>query len=236
MAEQKGSNGNGRPDRGEREVFVISVAAEITGMHAQTLRTYDRMGLVSPERTRGGGRRYSQDDIEQLQEIQRLSHDEGVNLAGIKAIIDLQNRVRDLEDQAAALRRRLAAAERLAEGDSAGGAAGAARSCTCRAPPRWCCGSSGAVGRTGVDRTGRARDGVTRSVPTNSLPGRRYSDPQLFGAATPLNRSTIQLNAVSTWENIGTAWFAAVFGAISGIGSVMNCTGACAPSAPPRAQ
>ena len=120
MAEQKGSNGNGRPDRGEREVFVISVAAEITGMHAQTLRTYDRMGLVSPERTRGGGRRYSQDDIEQLQEIQRLSHDEGVNLAGIKAIIDLQNRVRDLEDQAAALRRRLAAAERLAEGDGAG--------------------------------------------------------------------------------------------------------------------
>ena len=81
MAEQKGSNGNGRPDRGEREVFVISVAAEITGMHAQTLRTYDRMGLVSPERTRGGGRRYSQGDIEQLQEIQRLSHDEGVNLA-----------------------------------------------------------------------------------------------------------------------------------------------------------
>ena len=122
MAEQKGSNGNGRPDRGEREVFVISVAAEITGMHAQTLRTYDRMGLVSPERTRGGGRRYSQDDIEQLQEIQRLSHDEGVNLAGIKAIIDLQNQVRDLEDQAAALRRRLAAAERRAEGDGAGGA------------------------------------------------------------------------------------------------------------------
>ena len=75
-------------DLGDREVYVISVAAEITGMHAQTLRTYDRMGLVSPERTSGGGRRYSRENIRQLMEIQRLSHDEGVNLAGIKAIID----------------------------------------------------------------------------------------------------------------------------------------------------
>ena len=82
-----------------REVFVISVAAEITGMHAQTLRTYDRIGLVSPERTRGGGRRYSREDIDQLREIQRLSHEEGVNLAGIKTIIEQQNRISDLEDE-----------------------------------------------------------------------------------------------------------------------------------------
>ncbi|MDN6536931.1 MAG: helix-turn-helix transcriptional regulator [Corynebacterium variabile] len=81
----------------DRGVYVISVAAEITGMHAQTLRTYDRMGLVSPERTSGGGRRYSRENIRQLMEIQRLSHDEGVNLAGIKAIIDLQQRVAALE-------------------------------------------------------------------------------------------------------------------------------------------
>ena len=71
------------------EVFVISVAAELAGMHAQTLRTYDRMGLVTPIRTRGGGRRYSRSDVALLREIQRLSQQEGVNLAGIKAIIDL---------------------------------------------------------------------------------------------------------------------------------------------------
>lgn len=108
MAEKKDSD---RGNRSDHEVFVISVAAEITGMHAQTLRTYDRMGLVTPERTSGGGRRYSRDDIAQLLEIQRLSHDEGVNLAGIRSIIDLQRRVDDLQAENVALRRRLAAAE-----------------------------------------------------------------------------------------------------------------------------
>ena len=72
------------------EVFVISVAAELSGMHAQTLRTYDRMGLVTPQRTSGGGRRYSRKDVELLRTVQRLSQEEGVNLAGIKAIIQLQ--------------------------------------------------------------------------------------------------------------------------------------------------
>lgn len=73
--------------------FLISVAAELAGMHAQTLRTYDRLGLVSPRRSSGGGRRYSQHDVELLREVQRLSHDEGVNLAGIKRIIELTNQV-----------------------------------------------------------------------------------------------------------------------------------------------
>ena len=72
------------------EVFVISVAAELSGMHAQTLRTYDRMGLVTPQRTSGGGRRYSRKDVELLRTVQRLSQEKGVNLAGIKAIIQLQ--------------------------------------------------------------------------------------------------------------------------------------------------
>ncbi|RSZ64787.1 MerR family transcriptional regulator [Corynebacterium hylobatis] len=71
------------------EVFVISVAAELAGMHAQTLRTYDRMGLVTPRRTTGGGRRYSRKDVALLRWIQQLSQEEGVNLAGIKAIIEL---------------------------------------------------------------------------------------------------------------------------------------------------
>ena len=61
--------------------FMISVAAELAGMHAQTLRTYDRLGLVTPQRTTGGGRRYSPRDVELLREIQRLSQEEGVNLS-----------------------------------------------------------------------------------------------------------------------------------------------------------
>ena len=77
-------------------VFVISVAAQLAGMHAQTLRGYDRMGLVSPGRSPGGGRRYSARDIALLQEVQRLSQDHGINLAGIKRIIDLENQVEAL--------------------------------------------------------------------------------------------------------------------------------------------
>ena len=94
------------------EYYVISVAAELTGMHAQTLRTYDRMGLVSPMRTSGGGRRYSQRDISRLRTIQRLSKEDGVNLAGIKTIIDLTERIDDLEDENADLRHKLAQEKR----------------------------------------------------------------------------------------------------------------------------
>ncbi|ROZ86297.1 MerR family transcriptional regulator [Gordonia sp. OPL2] len=79
--------------------FMISVAAELAGMHAQTLRTYDRLGLVTPQRTSGGGRRYSSRDVELLREIQRLSQEEGVNLAGIKRIIDLSNQVDALQQR-----------------------------------------------------------------------------------------------------------------------------------------
>lgn len=79
--------------------FLISVAAELAGMHAQTLRTYDRIGLVSPQRSSGGGRRYSERDVDLLREVQRLSHDEGVNLAGIKRIIELTNQVEALQSR-----------------------------------------------------------------------------------------------------------------------------------------
>ncbi|BBX75217.1 MerR family transcriptional regulator [Mycobacterium shinjukuense] len=81
----------------EARTFLISVAAELAGMHAQTLRTYDRLGLVSPRRTSGGGRRYSLHDVELLRQVQRLSQDEGVNLAGIKRIIELTNQVEALQ-------------------------------------------------------------------------------------------------------------------------------------------
>ncbi|PZS16219.1 MAG: heat-shock protein HspR [Pseudonocardiales bacterium] len=84
-------------------VFVISVAAQLAGMHAQTLRQYDRLGLVTPGRTGGGGRRYSARDVALLREVQRLSQDEGVNLAGIKRIIDLETHVDALRARLAEL-------------------------------------------------------------------------------------------------------------------------------------
>jgi MerR family transcriptional regulator/heat shock protein HspR len=86
-------------DRESARTFLISVAAELAGMHAQTLRTYDRLGLVSPQRSSGGGRRYSQRDVDLLREVQRLSQDEGVNLAGIKRIIELTNQVEALRSR-----------------------------------------------------------------------------------------------------------------------------------------
>ncbi|AZA12634.1 heat shock protein transcriptional repressor HspR [Corynebacterium choanae] len=96
------------------EYYVISVAAELAGMHAQTLRTYDRMGLVTPKRTRGGGRRYSPRDIELLRRIQTLSQDDGVNLAGIKEILALTRANEQLRQENEALRQQLQAKEHAA--------------------------------------------------------------------------------------------------------------------------
>ncbi len=94
--------------KNESRTFLISVAAELAGMHAQTLRTYDRLGLVSPRRTSGGGRRYSENDVDLLREVQRLSQDEGVNLAGIKRIIELTNQVEALQTRMQELTQELA--------------------------------------------------------------------------------------------------------------------------------
>ncbi|MDO5495280.1 MAG: helix-turn-helix transcriptional regulator [bacterium] len=77
-----------------RPRFLISVAAELAGMHPQTLREYDRLGIVSPARTPGRGRRYSLDDVERLREVQRLSQEEGVNLSGIKRIMRLERQLK----------------------------------------------------------------------------------------------------------------------------------------------
>ncbi|MEU7054742.1 helix-turn-helix domain-containing protein [Streptomyces sp. NPDC046197] len=82
-------------------VYVISVAAQLSGLHPQTLRQYDRLGLVSPDRTTGRGRRYSARDIELLRQVQQLSQDEGINLAGIKRIIELENQVAALQSRVA---------------------------------------------------------------------------------------------------------------------------------------
>jgi MerR family transcriptional regulator/heat shock protein HspR len=80
-------------------VFVISVAATMAGMHPQTLRQYDRMGLVSPGRSSGRGRHYSARDIAMLREVQRLSQDEGINLAGVKRILELESHVAALQQR-----------------------------------------------------------------------------------------------------------------------------------------
>ena len=90
-------------------VYVISIAAEISGMHAQTLRQYDRLGLVSPDRATGRGRRYSLRDIAMLREVQRLVN-EGINLAGIKRILELEDVNRALSEELTNLRSQLAGA------------------------------------------------------------------------------------------------------------------------------
>jgi MerR family transcriptional regulator/heat shock protein HspR len=100
----------GVPDL-DAPVFVISVAAQLAGMHAQTLRQYDRLGLVSPGRTPAGGRRYSARDILMLREVQRLSQDEGINLAGVKRILELEHHVIALQHRLRELTEELAAAQ-----------------------------------------------------------------------------------------------------------------------------
>ena len=100
----------GRAPRGSRvpgphvPVYVISVAAELTGLHPQTLRQYDRVGLVSPGRTGGGGRRYSLRDIELLREVAELTA-AGIGLEGVRRILELEHQVAALRARNAELRR-----------------------------------------------------------------------------------------------------------------------------------
>jgi MerR family transcriptional regulator, heat shock protein HspR len=96
----------GRSDRSkvrrspeELGVYVISVAAELAGVHPQTLRMYERKGLISPKRTSGNSRRYSERDVEWVRRIQRLTQDEGINLAGVRMIIELQRELDRIQTQ-----------------------------------------------------------------------------------------------------------------------------------------
>ncbi len=100
-----------RGTRPSRAVYVISVAAEMTGVHPQTLRIYERKGLVAPARTGGGSRRYSDEDIERLRRIQQLT-ESGLNLAGVKRVLELEV---ELERLRAELDRALADADRAVE-------------------------------------------------------------------------------------------------------------------------
>jgi MerR family transcriptional regulator/heat shock protein HspR len=101
-------------------LYVISVAAELAGLHAQTLRIYERKGLVEPARTKGGSRRYSELDIARLQRISELT-EEGMNLAGVRRVLELEEEVRrlqlELEATREAARRQIAEAQRSGRRD-----------------------------------------------------------------------------------------------------------------------
>jgi len=94
--------GPGAAPAPDTPVYVISVAAELTGMHPQTLRTYDRLGLVRPGRTGGGGRRYSWQDVELLRQVAQLTA-EGLGLEGVKRVLELERQVMQLEARVAEL-------------------------------------------------------------------------------------------------------------------------------------
>lgn len=90
---------NLQPFDPDAAVFPVSIAAELAGMHPQTLRGYDRLGLVVPQRARGRGRRYSLRDVAKLRHIQQLSQDEGINLEGIRRILELEDEIDTLRSQ-----------------------------------------------------------------------------------------------------------------------------------------
>jgi MerR family transcriptional regulator/heat shock protein HspR len=106
-----------QPDRENYRmaVYVISVAAELAGMHPQTLRNYERVGLLRPARTQGGNRRYSDADIQLLQRIARLV-DIGMNLEGIRHVLELEAQVEELQREVATLRTHIAR-ERASRGE-----------------------------------------------------------------------------------------------------------------------
>ena len=108
-----------QPDVDE-PVFLISAAADLAGMHTQTLRQYDRLGLVVPQRRPGGGRRYSLRDVAVLREVQRMSQEEGINLAGIARILTLSKQVERLEREVERLRPRADVGSRVFSAGASG--------------------------------------------------------------------------------------------------------------------
>ena len=95
-----------RPADPNQPIYVISIAAELAGVHPQTLRVYERKGLVSPKRTEGNSRRYSEHDIEILQRIQELTN-EGINLAGVLRIMDLEDQLARMHESLTLLQERI---------------------------------------------------------------------------------------------------------------------------------
>jgi MerR family transcriptional regulator, heat shock protein HspR len=96
----------------DRGVFMISVAAELASMHPQTLRIYEARGLINPKRSPKNTRLYSQADVERLRRIQRMTSEEGLNLAGVETVLELERRVEQMRAQIARMRKRAAEMER----------------------------------------------------------------------------------------------------------------------------
>lgn len=109
MSPRHRAAGTGQPGP-DVPVYVISVAAELTGLHPQTLRSYDRLGIVSPGRTGGGGRRYSWHDIEVLREVAALTA-AGIGIEGVRRILELENQVEALRHRVVELEQDLVVAE-----------------------------------------------------------------------------------------------------------------------------
>jgi len=107
MADRHTRRNDGRRSSDDRAVYVISVAAELAGMHPQTLRIYERKGLLAPQRTAGNSRRYSERDIERLRAIQELTQKAGINLAGVKLIMQMQERLEEMQRRAQRLEQEL---------------------------------------------------------------------------------------------------------------------------------
>ena len=118
---QDGTRRGPAPDRSrERAVYIISVAAELAGVHPQTLRMYERKGLLQPKRTSGNTRRYSERDIERIRAIQELTQLGGISLAGVKLFIEMRERLEEMQQRTAALERELR--RRAAARESSSGA------------------------------------------------------------------------------------------------------------------
>jgi MerR family transcriptional regulator/heat shock protein HspR len=116
MAEQRrrqraqSRDGEGQIDQ-ERGVFMISVAAELAEMHPQTLRMYEARGLIAPKRSPKNTRLYSQADVERLRRIQQMTNEEGLNLAGVETVLDLERRLERMRAEMAKMRKRAAEME-----------------------------------------------------------------------------------------------------------------------------
>jgi MerR family transcriptional regulator/heat shock protein HspR len=104
----------GGPQQGERAVYIISVAAELAGVHPQTLRMYERKGLLQPKRTSGNTRRYSERDIERIRTIQELTQLGGISLAGVKLFIEMREQLEEMQRRTAELERELRRRARVA--------------------------------------------------------------------------------------------------------------------------
>jgi MerR family transcriptional regulator/heat shock protein HspR len=107
VARERRDQRGGRDRSDDRAVYVISVAAELAGVHPQTLRMYERKGLLQPKRTSGNTRRYSQRDIERIRAIQELTQLGGISLAGVKLFIEMREQLDEMERRAARLEREL---------------------------------------------------------------------------------------------------------------------------------